>query len=360
MKVAYLQPDELIMNNNVVLYRKYRPSSFKEVVGQEHVVATLTNALKQDRVSHAYLFAGPRGTGKTTIARLLAQELNKDARESSFDLIEIDAASNRGVDEIRALREGVRVGPTQGNYKIYLVDEVHMLTKEAFNAFLKTLEEPPEFVVFVLATTEPHKLPATVISRTQRFDFRRLTLGEIAGRLETLVKKEDMSAEKEALRLIAVEADGSMRDAESLLGQVMTLSGGEVTTQTVEQVLGLFSHGRIGEFTQHISAGERDAAIEWIQKLVDEGHDLHQFIKSLQRYIRKLLFVSMDDTLAERVKKEMNEDDFTALAAQAKELSTDEVRRWLQTFKRAEQDLNAYPLQQIALEVAVVELLSEE
>src|SRR3989344_1469977 len=213
------------MAEHSVLYRKYRPASFSEVVGQEHVVTTLKNALKNGRVAHAYLFSGPRGTGKTTIARLLAKELNKGADDSSLDLIEIDAASNRGVDEIRALREGVRVGPTQGKYKIYLVDEVHMLTKEAFNAFLKTLEEPPPFVVFVLATTEPHKLPETIISRTQRFDFRRLTLPEITKRLTYLVVQEKASADKSALQLIAIESDGSPRDAESLLGQVITLGG---------------------------------------------------------------------------------------------------------------------------------------
>ncbi len=343
---------------HTVLYRKYRPASFKDVVGQEHVVRTLKNALASGTVAHAYLFTGPRGTGKTTIARLLAQELNKSADDATLDLIEIDAASNRGVDEIRLLREGVRVGPTQGTHKIYLVDEAHMLTKEAFNAFLKTLEEPPPFVVFVLATTEPHKLPETIISRTQRFDFRRLTLAEITKRLAYLCTQEGVEADTAALQLIAANADGSMRDAESLLGQIITLGAGEtLTVAVVEDILGLFSHARIKAFVDTLLSKDRDAALSWIQQVVDEGHDLSQFLKSLQRYLRNLLFVDMSAELAERVASQVDGESFTALKEQAKSTSPGEVRRLLEGFSRAHRELNSYPLQQMALEVVIVELL---
>src|SRR3989344_1256513 len=265
---------------HVVLYRKYRPQTFADVVGQSHVVTTLKNALTQNRVAHAYLFIGPRGTGKTTVARLLAKTLNCTGRKSTdpepcnkcenclevlqgraLDLLEIDAASNRGIDEIRALRESVQFHPTKGGYKVYLIDEAHMLTKDAANAFLKTLEEPPPHVVFILATTESQKLLPTIISRTQRFDFRRLSLGEIEGRLEYLVKEEKLKAEKEALRTIAMEADGSIRDAESLLGQIIALGGTSITLETVEKLLGLFSHSRIKEFVDRMLEKDMQEAL---------------------------------------------------------------------------------------------------
>jgi DNA polymerase-3 subunit gamma/tau len=231
---------------NLVLYRKYRPKRFAEIVGQEHVVRTLTNAIASGMVSHAYLFAGPRGCGKTTIARLLAKAVNcKNRKEgeaepcnqcdscleinqgNAMDLIEIDAASNRGIDEIRDLRDGIRFVPTKSKYKVFIIDESHQLTREAANALLKTLEEPPSHAIFVLATTEVHKMIPTIVSRCQRFDFRRLKVPEIIGRLETILEKEKINFEKEALNLIALAASGSIRDAESLLDEVVSFSGKE-------------------------------------------------------------------------------------------------------------------------------------
>ena len=233
-----------------------------------------------------------------------------------------------------------------------------MLTKEAFNAFLKTLEEPPPFVVFVLATTEPHKLPETIISRTQRFDFRRLTLAEIIRRLTYLLKEEGVGAEKGVLQIIASEADGSMRDAESLLGQIMTLGASDtISVPEVEDILGLFSHTRVGEFVDMLIKKEREGALDWIQKVVDEGHDLSQFLKSLQRYLRHLLFVDMGEKLAEKIKEHVDEESFNVLKEQAGRTSPGEIKKWLQAFSKAGRELNSYPLQQMALEVTLIELL---
>ena len=365
--------------SELVLYRKYRPRAFEEVVGQEHVITTIGNAIRHGKVAHAYLFAGPRGTGKTTIARLLAKTLNCQNRKANqaepcgtcvhckltaegrmLDLIEIDAASNRGIDEIRALREGVRVGASQGEYKIYLVDEVHMLTKEAFNAFLKTLEEPPPNVVFVLATTEVHKLPATIISRTQRFDFHRINLPDIEARLLRLASAEKISVDGAAVKLVAIHADGSLRDAESLFGQVLTTGSKDVTLEDAERVLGLFSHIRIKEFVEHLLSKDSAAALSWIQAAVDEGRDLRQFLKALQRYVRRMMLLSLDPEVAEHIKEELNPEDLATLKQQTARTSEIEVRRWMETFAEAQQDLDSYPLQQMAIEIAIVELLESK
>ena len=256
---------------SLVLYRKYRPQTFAEIIGQEHVVKTLSNAISSETISHAYLFSGPKGTGKTTIARLLAKAVNCENRKKgefepcnkcsscneitgsrSIDLIEIDAASHRGIDDIRELKDGIRFSPTKSKYKVFILDEAHQLTKEAANALLKTLEEPPSHAIFVLATTEIHKMIGTIISRCQRFDFKKSTLPEIVKRLSILSKKEDIKIAKPAMELIAINSSGAMRDAEGLLNQVAILFHGsknEIKAEDVKDLLGLVEIKMVSKFT---------------------------------------------------------------------------------------------------------------
>ncbi len=239
----------------IVIARKYRPKNFSEVVGQEHITKTLINAITNNRVAHAYLFSGPRGVGKTTTARILSKSLNCQKGPTSLpcnacsncneidnsinlDVLEIDGASNRGIEEIRTLQVNTRYAPGRGKYKIYIIDEVHMLTKPAFNALLKTLEEPPKHVIFIFATTEPHQIPMTVLSRCQRFNFRRLTVLEIEGKLREISEKEKISVDDEAVKLIARQADGSLRDGESMLDQLFTYSDKTITTNEVRMMFG--------------------------------------------------------------------------------------------------------------------------
>ena len=273
------------------LYRKWRPQTFDAVVGQEHVTRTLRNALRAGRIGHAYLFTGPRGTGKTTIARLLAKAVNclaeaPDDRPCNecticqalnearlLDLIEIDAASNRGIDEIRELRQRVGFRPNEARYKVYVVDEVHMLTEPAFNALLKTLEEPPPHVIFVLATTEPQKIPETILSRCQRFDFRRLTVNEIAGRLTDLAGRESLQFEPEALTAIARQATGSIRDAESLLDQLIAYGDETITLTQVQDMLGTGSLQVVGNLVARLIAGEVAGGLNVINQAIDRSEE---------------------------------------------------------------------------------------
>ena len=291
-----------------ILYRKWRPRTFGEVAGQEHVATTLKNALTTNRVAHAYLFAGPRGTGKTSTGRLLGKALNCTNRQDgepcnacescldylagrALDLIELDAASNRGIDEIRSLREKVAFAPGAGAYKVYLIDEVHMLTDAAFNALLKTLEEPPPHVVFILATTEAHKLPATIISRSQRFDFRRIPLAAAVGRLQVIADGEGISAEPAALELIARTATGSLRDGANLLDQLATSYGNDLTVEHVRAGLGLIGDERAGRLARLALQGDLAGGLTLIASVRDDGLDLRQFQREIVDELRDLLMV---------------------------------------------------------------------
>lgn len=273
------------------LYRKYRSKSLNEIIGQGHVTQVVAQALKNGRISHAYLLTGPRGVGKTSVARIMAHEINKlpyDGTEH-LDIIEIDAASNNGVDDVRDLREKVMITPVSANKKIYIIDEVHMLSKPAFNALLKTLEEPPEHVVFILATTEVHKLPDTILSRTQRFHFRPINLRDMKEHLQMVAKKEKISLSQDALDVIAERAEGSFRDGISLLDQLSNLSGKQITGEMVEQTLGLAGQKKIKQLAQTITSRQLEAAIRLLGELEDTGVSPVVLSTQLSQELRSLI-----------------------------------------------------------------------
>ncbi len=295
----------------LVLARKWRPRTFAQVIGQDHVTVTLMKAIEKERLAHAYLFTGPRGCGKTTTARLLAKVINCEAPKGSepcnecasclavmegrhLDVFEIDGASNRGIDEIRDLREKIGYAPSQSPSKIYIIDEVHMLTPQAFNALLKTLEEPPSHVYFVFATTEPHKIPSTILSRCQRFNFKRLELGEITGQLEAICGQEKVKYDPEALLLIARRAEGSMRDAESLLDQCISASDAKLDLELVRTVLGLVDSAIVARLLSAVAERERGKALALVDEVVTSGLDLEKFFLAYIEGLRNLLVLSVE------------------------------------------------------------------
>lgn len=284
--------------SNLALYRKYRSADFDEVVGQQHVVKTLTNAINNGKHSHAYLLTGPRGVGKTTVARIISKQINglkkEDSLDNYLDIIEIDGASNRGIDEIRSLREKVQVSPAKLNYKVYIIDEVHMLTKEAFNALLKTLEEPPEHVVFVFATTEVHKLPETIISRTQRFDFKPISSKDMVRHLRFIASQESIEISDDALTLIAQISRGGFRDAISLLDQASSV-GGEISTQTIADFAGLQDLEVIAKVVSELRDGNKDKALLVMHQLFSDGADAGQLTQQFLDYIQLQLSENIKD-----------------------------------------------------------------
>ena len=276
------------------LYRKYRSKSLDEIVGQEHITTTLANAIKQGKINHAYLFTGPRGTGKTSIARILAHEINNlpyQDDSTHLDIVEIDAASNRRIDDIRDLRDKVHIAPISAKYKVYIIDEVHMLTNESFNALLKTLEEPPEHVIFILATTEVHKLPATIISRAQRHSFRLIPLDKVVSHLSAIAKKEKITIDSAALQLLAEHGGGSFRDSISLLDQ-MSASDEPITTELIELLLGLAPQASLISLLNSVQQGDVKAILQTISELLASGLTPSAIAEQLLKIIRKELHLA--------------------------------------------------------------------
>ena len=354
-----------------VLSRRWRPKVFEEIVGQEHVTTCLMNAIEANRVGHAYLFSGSRGVGKTTAARIFARAINCEngpkrnpcnqcntCREmlvgSSLDFLEIDGASNRGIDEVREIREKIKYATAGSRYRIYVIDEVHMLTTQAFNALLKTLEEPPSHVIFIMATTAPSEIPATILSRCQRFDFRRIFPEKIVERLKMVSKEERFSVEDEALAVIAKKAEGSMRDAESMLDQLVTGTEGTLTAEVVRNFLGIPKEDVFFEITQSILDGKPASTLKVLEELYKEGHDLEEFASSLIDHLRHLLLVSIDKSLAEPAG--ILKSSLSRLVEQSAGTNDADLVRLIRILNSAAYFMKKSPVPRLHLELALVEM----
>lgn len=354
------------------LYRKWRPSTFDEVKGQEHIVTTLKNQVINDRIGHAYLFCGTRGTGKTSVAKILAKAVNcahpvdgnpcgecevcrAVAAGASMNVIEIDAASNNGVDNIREIKEEVAYPPTQGRFKVYIIDEVHMLSIGAFNALLKTLEEPPAYVIFILATTEAHKIPITILSRCQRYDFKRISIDTISARLSELMVAEDISADERALRYVAKAADGSMRDALSLLDQCLAFyMGQELKYENVLEVLGAVDTEVFSDFFRGIVAGDAIGLIHKLEKIIIDGRDLSQFVSDFTWYLRNLMLLQSQTDASDVL--EMSEENMKLLKEDAKLTDLNGVMRYIRIFSELSGQLKNSSQKRVMVEVALIKM----
>ena len=363
------------MDSYLVLARKWRPSTFADVIGQQHVTTTLQKAFEKGRLAHAYLFSGPRGCGKTTTARLLARIVNCEtpsgnepcnrcssclavAGGAHLDMIEIDGASNRGIEEIRDLREKIGYAASQGNSKIYIIDEVHMLTPQAFNALLKTLEEPPRHVYFVFATTEPHKVPPTILSRCQRFNFKRLELSELQGQLERICAAEGIAFDREALLVICRSADGSMRDAESLLDQCIAAADGRIDIAAVRGVLGLVDTQIVIELLDAVSRRDRRAALALVDRVVSAGLDLEEFLVAFVEGIRNLLVIVVAQGKADWL--DLTGSEIEAHAEIAKRFTAEDLLFLFRSMSRSLREFRTASRPRYHLEAAVTEAAAWE
>ena len=343
--------------NDVALYRKYRPQGFKDVLGQEHIVSVLEGAIKEGNITHAYLFAGSRGTGKTSIARIMARELGT----SEKDMYEIDAASNRGIDDIRELRESVQTLPFESDYKVYIIDEVHMLTKEAFNALLKTLEEPPKHVIFILATTEAEKLPDTVRSRCQTFSFKKPTERILKDMVTKIAKKEGYKLEAASAELIALLGDGSYRDTYGVLQKIISSSSEEtISVEEVEMVTGAPAHTLVNDILSSLEEKDLARGLTALAKAREKNSDMKLFIKLVLEKMRSVMLLRYAPDLEKPIQEKYSEEDFALLSSFAKNKGSNIHSRSLQEMLRAESDMARTHILELPLELALIRLLGEE
>ncbi len=359
------------MKPYLVFARKYRPLTFDQVIGQKAVVQTLKNAITLNRIGHAYLFSGMRGVGKTTVARILAKALNCESgptpspcnkcqfcmainEDRAVDVLEIDGASNRGIDEVRSLREGIQYRPIQSRYRVIIIDEVHMLTNEAFNALLKTLEEPPPHTVFIFATTEFHKVPATILSRCQHFEFRRISNQEIINHLKFIANEEGIKISPFSINLIAQKAEGSLRDAQSLLDQVVAFSGEEVKDEDVKEVLGLMDREILISVVKAIIEGNSKKIFPLIDEIINHGYDLRYFYRELIEFLRNLLLIKTAPESEELL--EIGEEDIENMRKLVEKIGEDDIFRYLSLLQQHEMGLKHSSHPRIYLEIVLLKL----
>ena len=364
--------DRSLFMSYTALYRKFRPDNFADVKGQDHIVTTLTNQIKHNRIGHAYLFCGTRGTGKTTVAKILAKAVNCEhpvngspcnecamckaiQAGTAMNVIEIDAASNNGVDNIREIREEVSYRPTEGKYKVYIIDEVHMLSTGAFNALLKTLEEPPSYVMFILATTEAHKIPITILSRCQRYDFHRITIDTIAARLDELLKVEGVTAEEKAVRYVAKAGDGSMRDALSLLDQCIAFYlGQELTYDKVLEVLGAVDTEVFSKLLRKVIQGDVTGSIHILEELIVGGRELSQFVGDFTWYMRNLLLVKTSENPEEAI--DVSSENMKLLKEESTMLEAETLMRYIRIFSDLSNQIRYATQKRVLVEIALIKL----